>query len=47
LHAVKNPETFPASLLNVCNLATSIFNSVLGLRTAAAASPPAPSAISA
>jgi len=46
LYAVKNLKTFPAFLLNICGLATSIFNFVLGLETAAAISSPAPPTIS-
>ena len=32
LHAVKKPKIFPASLLNIYSLATSMFDPVLGLR---------------
>jgi len=37
LHTIKNPETFPAILLNACGLVTSAFDPVLNLNTAAPA----------
>lgn len=38
LHAVKKPKIFPTSLLNICSLATSMFDSVLGLKAIASPS---------
>ena len=35
LYTIKNPETLLASPLNVCDLATSMFNLVLGLGASA------------
>jgi len=47
LHAVKNSKTFPTFPLNICSLATSMFDPVLGLVTVVAASSPIPPVISA
>jgi len=34
LYAIQKSKTFPASLLNVCGLATSMFDLMLGQETA-------------
>ena len=44
LYAIRNPETFSASPLNVCGLATSTFDSVLGWRIPTVVALPAPAA---
>jgi len=40
LHIVRNSETFSVFLLNVCSLATSIFNPVLGWEFSSIAASP-------
>ena len=42
LHVVRKPDTSPASLLNICDLVTSIFNLVLGQGTTTTSPPSSP-----